>query len=47
MIRAILLFLGFRRPPLPPIAKRSTAKELRRWSALLAEDRKQFPHYWD
>jgi hypothetical protein len=46
MIRFILLFLGFRRPPLPPIAKRSSAKERRRMSAMLAEDRAQFPHFW-
>jgi hypothetical protein len=47
MIRSILVFLGIRRPPLPPIYKIADRKERARMSALLSHDRKTFPHYWD
>lgn len=52
MIRSLLLFLGFRRPPLPPISRRprppmiyrqAYARTLATMNALLAEDRRQFP----
>lgn len=43
MIRSILLFLGFRRHPLPPISRRASSDSLAKINALLAEDRRQFP----
>ena len=43
MIRSLLLFLGFRRPPLPPIFRRSDVRTLSKMNALLSEDRRQFP----
>jgi hypothetical protein len=46
MTRSFLLFLGIRRHPLPPIARRSSAQERARLSALIAQDRALFPHYW-
>lgn len=43
MIHSLLLFLGFRRPPLPPISRRASSDSLATMNALLSEDRRQFP----
>ena len=42
-MRSILVFLGFRRPPLPPIYRAADWRALAKMNALLTQDRRQFP----
>jgi hypothetical protein len=45
MIRKLLILLGLRRHPLPPIYRVADCRELARINALLAKDRKEYPRW--